>query len=99
MVDTGAMIHVVRRDIIQGTFQLENQIVALLSGLIKRVPVLGEVALTVRYGNMVVDLPRVKVVEESVCDLILGTEWIKKSNIIIFAVEEQLVSLSTQPYR
>ena len=65
MVDSGAMVCVVRRDMV-------------------------DVALTVRYGDKVVDLRRVKVVESSLYDLILGTEWIEKGNVVIFGDSRRL---------
>lgn len=92
------MVHVVRRDMIQGTSQLENQLGGYFTGFHNiRVPVLGEVALTMRYGSKLVDLPRMKVVKESVYDLILRSEWIRKSYIIIFTVDEQLIALVRNP--
>ena len=48
--------------------------------------------MTVRFKHKVVNLRRVKVVENSVYDLILGAEWIAKCDIVICAAAGRLVA-------
>ncbi len=92
-MESGAMVSVVRKDVVEKFLKEENKTGGFIIGFDKtRVQVLGEMELTVRFGCQVADLRRVKVVENSVYVMILGAEWIEKSNIIIFAVKGQLVA-------
>ena len=93
MVDSGAMVSVVRIDVVRKLLREENRVEGFIVGFDKtRVRVVGEMELTVRFKCQVANLRRVKVVESSVYEMILGAEWIAKSNIVICAAEGRLVA-------
>ena len=93
MVDSGAMVSVVRKDFVQKLLKEENKTGGFILGFDKtRVPIFGEIQLTVRFGCKVVDLTRVKVVEQSVYPIILGAEWIEKGDVIIYASNGRLMA-------
>ncbi|KAK4021403.1 hypothetical protein OUZ56_003320 [Daphnia magna] len=53
----------------------------LLSFNKERAPIVGEISLTVRFKDRVVDLQKVKVVDQALFPLILGVDWMGKSNV------------------
>lgn len=93
MVDSGAMVCVVRRDIVEKLLKEENLFGGFVVGFDKaKVAVVGEIPLTIRFGGQVVELRRVKVVKNSLYDMILGAEWIEKGNIVIFGDSGRLMA-------
>lgn len=56
MVDSGSMVGVVRRHVVENLFKDENKLGGFVVGFDKgKVPIIGEMALTVRFGDHVVD--------------------------------------------
>ncbi|KZS20857.1 Uncharacterized protein APZ42_012348 [Daphnia magna] len=82
MVDTGAMFSVIEKRMIQHLLKEEFLVGGtLLSFNKERVPIVGEIPLTVRFKDRVVDLQKVRVVEQALFPLILGVDWMGKSNV------------------
>ena len=93
MVDSGAMVCVVRRDIVEKLLKEENLSGGFVIGFDRaRVPVVGNIALTVRFGGRAVELRHVKVVETSLYSMILGAEWIEKGEVVIFGDSGRLTA-------
>ena len=93
MVDSGAMECVVRRDIVEKLLKEENLSGGFVIGFDRaRVPVVGNIALTVRFGGRAVELRHVKVVETSLYSMILGAEWIEKGEVVIFGDSGRLTA-------
>lgn len=82
MVDTGAMYSVIETKMVQHLLKDEHLTGGtLLSFNKERVAVVGEISLTIRFKDRVVDLHKVRVVEQSLFPLILGVDWMGKSNV------------------
>ncbi|KZS03826.1 Histone-lysine N-methyltransferase NSD2-like protein [Daphnia magna] len=82
MVDTGAMFSVIEKKMIQHLLKEEFLVGGtLLSFNKERVPIVGEIPLTVRFKDRVVDLQKVRVVEQALFPLILGVDWMGESNV------------------
>ena len=93
MVDSGAMVSVVRKDIVESILKEENKFGGHVVGFDKiKVPVVGEMALSVRFEGVAAELKRVKIVENSLYDMILGAEWLEKGRIIVYAEDGRLTA-------
>ena len=91
--DMRSMVSVVRIDVVRKLLRKDNRVEEFIVGFDKtRVRVVGENELTVHFKCQVANLRRVKVVESSVYEMILGAKWIAKSNIVICAGEGRLVA-------
>ena len=89
MVDSGNMVSVIRKDVVVKILSEENKFgihVVVFDRM--KVPVIGEIALTVRFEGRTEDLQRVKVDENSLCDLIL---WSRKE-MVIYAENGRLLA-------
>ena len=93
MVDSGAMVSGVRKDIVESILKEENKFGGHVVGFDKiKVPVVGEMALSVRFEGVAAELKRVKIVENSLYDMILGAEWLEKGRIIVYAEDGRLTA-------
>ena len=93
MVDSGAMVSVVRKDIVESILKEENKFGGYVVGFDKiKVPVVGEIALSVQFEGVAAELKRVKIVENSLYDMILGAEWLEKGRIIVYAEDGRLTA-------
>jgi hypothetical protein len=98
LVDSGANCSVVRRDVLKGILTPKQNGRQFLVGADKKqVPILGEVPLTIRFKDRVVDLKRVLVLEECVYPVLLGADWLDSSHTLIQSENGQLV-VNLRPY-
>lgn len=93
MVDSGAMVCVIRKDVVAKILKEENKFGGHVIGFDRiKVPVVGEISLSVRFEGRTAELQRVKVVENSIYDMILGAEWVEKGRVIIYAEGGRLLA-------
>ncbi len=93
MVDSGAMVSVIRRNVVENILKEENKIGGHVVSFDRmKVPVIGEMTLSVRFEGVLAELRRVKIVEHSLYDMILGAEWVEKSNVIIYSDAGRLLA-------
>ncbi len=98
MVDSGSQCCVIRRRAVQHLMTDENHSTGYLVTFDNtRAPIAGIIALTVRYKDSVVNLPRVRVVEDMVHDMILGEDWLLASGFFVGSDGERLVVVRLPP--
>ncbi len=93
LVDTGAKTTVVSENLVKGrsSFAIQPPTLSWKGVDGASLPIVGELSLSVRYHENVVDLHGVVVMKDPVYPLILGIDWITASNAQIKAKDGKLM--------
>ena len=96
LYDTGANCSIIKLSAAEGlTIRRTEGLDYILGAGGVKIAIIGETSMTVRFRNSVVDLKRVRVMEDCSFDVILGLDWISRSGVLPVIRDKQMVGFKT----